>query len=252
MKVLVPHERRTLWLAESQGDRISFVWTWHAALAHVLFGFEQKFSFACEFVTAADQISLKRIAVRQTEAARLQSFFEVAPHFSAAIGRAASGITFFIKGSGLYRFTAEIDRVDNSAVRTGLIKPIMDTDTKPADIDVHLGGLFFSNYFLHPARHLHSVQTLAALDLCYAATLAEGNRRAIPAHSCRINPHNHRAIGLDVFLPSRLENQIGRNETVKRRANIRLARREGIFLPEVFGRTKLIDLCPAPGDLLRI
>src|SRR6516164_10274306 len=101
MKVLVPHERRTLWLAESQGDRISFVWTWHAALAHVLFGFEQKFSFACEFVTAADQISLERIAVRQTEAARLQGLFQVAPHLSAAIGRSSSGVTFFIKGRGL-------------------------------------------------------------------------------------------------------------------------------------------------------
>src|SRR6516164_6019291 len=150
MKVLVPHERRTLWLAESQGDRISFVWTWHAALAHVLFGFEQKFSFACKFVTAADQISLQRIAVRQTEAARLQGVFEVAPHFSAAIGWTSSGIAFFIKRRGLYRFTAEIDSIDNAAIGTGLIKTVIDPDSKAANIDVHFCGLFFSNNFLHP------------------------------------------------------------------------------------------------------
>jgi hypothetical protein len=63
-------------------------------------------------------------------------------------------LPFFIKGSGLYRFTTEIDRVDNAAIRTGFIKPIMDTDTKPADIDVHLGKFIFSKLFFGPSPPL--------------------------------------------------------------------------------------------------
>ena len=76
------------------------------------------------------------------------------------------------------------------------------TDAKAADIDIHFRGLFLSNNFLHPAGHLHGVQALAAFHLCYATTLAEGNRSPIATHTRGIHSHNQRSIGFGGFLTS--------------------------------------------------
>ena len=81
------------------------------------------------------------------------------------VGGASSGIASLVKLRRLNRFAAEVHSIDDAAIGACLIKPVIDTDAKAADIDIHSRWSILADDFLHPASDLHRVETLAGFDL---------------------------------------------------------------------------------------
>src|SRR5262249_29961162 len=122
-------------------------------------------------------------------------------------------ISGLIKGRRLNRLASKVDAPDQIG-RVLFDQPVVDPDTKPADVDVHARRLVRANNLPNPSTDLHRIEVSALLDLRDAMPAAPGDSRESSSAARTINTEDQIAIGLDLLLAS-AQHDVGGNKAIE-------------------------------------
>jgi len=98
----------------------------------------------------------------------------------------------------LYGLAAEVDRVHN-LVAPLLYQPVINANTKAANVDIDLGRLVLADNLSNPTRNFHRIKAAASLRLDDAVATTPRDRTGVCAFAGGIDANDERAIRFDVL-----------------------------------------------------